>query len=102
MDLDPEGIFRDDSDEDEDTVQVRTGSSLRFFLLSPFYWSSVLKSNLTLLAAAAPHSSRVVDCLLGESGEGGEQGDGCLPCRRLAQNVHPCYHPGEAQLLYAT
>ena len=32
MDLDPEGIFRDDSDEDEDTVQVRTGSSLRFFL----------------------------------------------------------------------
>jgi len=26
MDLDPEGIFRDDSDEDEDNVQVRTGS----------------------------------------------------------------------------
>ena len=33
MDLDPEGIFRDDSDDDEDTVQVRTGSSLRFFPL---------------------------------------------------------------------
>jgi hypothetical protein len=57
---------------------------------------------LTLLPAAAPHPSRVLDCLLGESGEGGEQGDGCLPCRCLAQNVHPCYHPGEARLLYAT
>lgn len=33
MDLDPEGIFRDDSDEDEDNVQVRTG--WLFAALSP-------------------------------------------------------------------
>ena len=41
MDLDPEGIFRDDSDEDEDTFQVRTGSSLRFFFFFPPYIGAV-------------------------------------------------------------
>jgi ATP-dependent DNA helicase 2 subunit 1 len=32
MDLDPEGIFRDDSDEDEDNVQVRTASFPPFII----------------------------------------------------------------------
>ena len=33
MDLDPEGIFRDDSDEDDDNVQVH----LCFFLIPIFF-----------------------------------------------------------------
>jgi hypothetical protein len=34
MDLDPEGIFRDDSDEDDDNLHVR--SLLRALFISPF------------------------------------------------------------------
>lgn len=35
MDLDPEGIFRDDSDEDDDNLHVR--SLLRAFLFPIFH-----------------------------------------------------------------
>lgn len=36
MDLDPEGIFRDDSDEDDDNVQVR-GPPLCFLFRPMFF-----------------------------------------------------------------
>ena len=85
MDLDPEGIFRDDSDEDDDNVQVH----LCFFLIPIFFW-------LNNAPPVTPFGLWMLGCLLGEAGEGGKQGHGCLPRRRLAQNVHPRYQQGEA------
>ena len=57
------------------------------------------KTNLIIWPCRDTTFFAVLDCFLGEPGEGGEQGDGCLPYRCLAQNVHPCHHLGEAQVL---
>jgi ATP-dependent DNA helicase 2 subunit 1 len=61
MDLDPEGIFRDDSDEDDDNVQVR-GPPLCFLFRPMFFF----KYNLWLnTLAVTPFDLWMLDCLLG-------------------------------------
>lgn len=76
MDLDPEGLFRDDSDEDDDNVQVAfhpvRASLSPIFSVARILW---IDERFGFLEG---------------TGEGGQQGDGRLPHRRLAQDVHPC------------
>lgn len=74
----------------------RSGSPPQFFF-SPFFFLNLWLNT----PAVTPLHLWIIGCLLGgKAGEGGKQGDGCLPRRRVAQNVHPRDYPGEALVAF--